>query len=370
MGMSRRMRPRGNAEQNEPECVGGAGVLGNFKRASGGRPPVDRLRGNLLSLPVGEDTDVLSLEVFWILLQVRNEIRPGDALGHMPIGHEVDVADMCSHSWRRPLDTPNDHAVSQAGPTAIDRLQLKRRHVDQDIGLGGRRGARQIAHPGDIGPELREAAFGCDIERLDGRTVSNARRPQSMPALEALHRDRDLTGIESHRRAGGGVRQVSTCCKPARECARARVAVSRAEARAGWDSRPTALRDDRTVTILCRLEALQGALVEQRLAIGTQLRACRLARGFRLWRRAGGTRMGAGARPTRARSATRDEQSDRRQRGHDGSAGTHDKLTPSTRHAHSRLDTGWRAAGAAIVPRARCPKHERKTQLSEIPRSP
>ena len=57
----------------------------------------------------------------------------GDAVGHAPIGKEVERADRCLHGRRLALGAPDDHAVALLHFVVLDRLQLEGWNVDEDV---------------------------------------------------------------------------------------------------------------------------------------------------------------------------------------------------------------------------------------------
>ena len=84
----------------------------------------------------GEDADLLACCRYSGSLTRRgDQVEVGDALGHAPVGEEVDRLDGGAHGRRLPLGLAGDDAVPQLDLMALDRLELEGGNVDQDVAV-------------------------------------------------------------------------------------------------------------------------------------------------------------------------------------------------------------------------------------------
>ena len=118
------------------------------------------------------------------------EVLVHDAARHVPIGVEVDLADLAGELGCRPVDLADHGGVALHDAAALDGFHLGRRDVDEDV-AAGRRGC-QALQAFQVRFELREAHGRRNVQRLDRRLrVDDAGRRQTMPQLEAFHRSHD-----------------------------------------------------------------------------------------------------------------------------------------------------------------------------------
>ena len=114
-----------------------------------------------------------------------------DALGHAPVGKEVERADGRLHRRRLPLGAADDDAVPLLHLVLLHRLELECRHVDEDVALLDRR-RHQLADAAEVHAQLRDALIDRHVERGIGRALDAAGRTQTVAALVAAHRVGEL----------------------------------------------------------------------------------------------------------------------------------------------------------------------------------
>ena len=78
---------------------------------------------DLVALAV-EDADAELGQVLRILVHVLDQVLLDDALGHRPVGVELDLVDLGIHDRRGALDLADDRGVALHDRAALDRLDV------------------------------------------------------------------------------------------------------------------------------------------------------------------------------------------------------------------------------------------------------
>ena len=236
------------SRRTQPQRVLRARVLAEPELGAVRLAPVDV--GGVDLRPVvgaGEDADLLLLQVLRLLDEAGDQVERGDALGHPPVGEEIDRLDGGAHGRRLPLGLAGDDAVPQLDLVALDRLELEGGDVDQDVAvLDPLR--HQLPQPLQIDAQLREARLRRDVQRQQRRLVDAAGDAQPVVELEAAHGGIEvLAEAEPPRTAGA--RSSPLIMSRWRSSRHALVVVLRADhARAG-DHRPAAVGDDALIAL-------------------------------------------------------------------------------------------------------------------------
>ena len=187
-----------------------------------------------------EDADVLVGEISGVLLHQRNEVAPHDGDRHRPIGIEIDLDDFAVDLGRRPVRLADHRGVAADGHAVLDRLDLRRRNIADDVTVGQMAG--QAAQPYQISLELREPNVARDIEPVEALRAHNAVHGDAVAGLEAANRRFDI-GVEDIGGAGGGF-EIAGDDQPLAQRHHARVAIAEPQTVRRRNFRPAAARQN------------------------------------------------------------------------------------------------------------------------------
>ena len=119
-----------------------------------------------------------------------NEVLVDDRARHVPIRIEIDLVNLAGDLRGRTLGLADDSRMPRDDLAAGNRLDLRRRDIDDDIAAGGV--GRDALQPLQTGLELREPEIGRHVQGRDrGLAVDDAGRGEAMARLKLLHGDDD-----------------------------------------------------------------------------------------------------------------------------------------------------------------------------------
>ena len=107
-----------------------------------------------------------------------------DAVGHAPVGEEVERPDGRLHGRRLALGAPDDDAMALLDLVLVDRLELEGRHVDEDVAAPRRR-QHQLADAAEVEPKLRQPVL---VVTLSAGKVDCSTRPVGRSPLRRWKR--------------------------------------------------------------------------------------------------------------------------------------------------------------------------------------
>ena len=257
------------SRRTSPERVLRARVLAEPELARIRLAPIDVVGVDLRpAVGAGEDADLLLLQVLRLLDEAGDQVEVGDALGHPPVGEEIDGLDGGAHGRRLPLGLAGDHAVAQLDLVALHRLELEGGNVDQDVAiLDALRG--ELAQPLLVGAQLGKARLCRDVQRQQGRLVDAARDAQPMIELEAAHGDIEV--LAEAEAVGLPARQLATDHQPVAQQRHALVAVLGADHAVAGNGRPAAVADDALIALDGHLQRLDHDVAAQGRRVGAQV---------------------------------------------------------------------------------------------------
>jgi hypothetical protein len=116
----------GHVEAHQAKGILQPRVLAEFDLAHVRLAPIDVVGVELRSVEgAGQHPDLLLLQVVGLLDEPRHQIEARHAVGHPPVGEEVDGLDGGAHGGGLPLRLAGDHAMPQLHLMALDGLKLK-----------------------------------------------------------------------------------------------------------------------------------------------------------------------------------------------------------------------------------------------------
>ena len=141
-------------------------------------------------------------QILGLLDQSRNEIEIGDAVGHAPVGEEVECPDRGPDRRRLPLGLASDHPMPLLDVVPLDRLELKAGNVDENVPVLHPL-ADQVADALLVEPKLRQPRRRRHVHGLQRRLIDPAGNPQTLALLEPAHRRLELS-VEAVGLVGSG----------------------------------------------------------------------------------------------------------------------------------------------------------------------